>query len=373
MKKPGLYLHIPFCRTKCPYCGFFSVPSARIIPRWLNALEKEIIHYSDRFHTFDSLYLGGGTPTVLPMDAIERIMGLLRSHLSISNDLETTIEANPQDLCQENTSALKELGFNRVNVGVQSFDDSVLRFLGREHSADEAEAAIENLRSAGIGNIGIDLIYGIPYQPLDAWKKTAKHAIALRPEHVSCYHLTFEKGTLFEKKRQKGEIDPIDEEMERVFFLETSRLLEENGYLHYEISNFARENRYRSWHNMKYWNHVPYLGLGPSAHSFQGSRRWWNFRSVRKYCEVLEQGRAPVEGHEDLTDEQLTLEMIALGLRTITGVELGAVSHAPEQKEALSMLEDGGFLMIKNGMAIPTKKGFLVADRLPLYFMPQTS
>lgn len=367
MQSPGLYIHIPFCKTKCPYCGFYSLASPSLIPRWLNAFRKEVLHYKDRFACFDTLYLGGGTPTVLEIRDLEIIMKQLFSCFHFDRDTEITIEANPADLTREKAYGIKSLGCNRVNLGVQSFDNRALVFLGRNHTAKDGIRAFENLRASGFTNIGMDLMYGFEGQTLKDWMNTLKRALTYEPEHLSCYQLTFEKKTPFWKMKEQGQLLPISEEKEKNFFLLTSQFLEDNGYIHYEISNFARGSSLYSRHNWKYWVHTPYLGLGPSAHSFQDSIRWWNFRSIRQYCKALETQKMPVEESEKLTQAQLDLESIALGLRTRQGFILEKTSHDPAFYNTLFSLQNSGFLRVINGKAVPTRKGFLIADRLPLY------
>jgi oxygen-independent coproporphyrinogen-3 oxidase len=252
-------------------------------------------------------------------------------------------------------------------VGIQSFNAKALLFLGRTHTEEEAESALRTLRTAGFDNVGVDLIYGYEGQSLKGWINTLDRTLMFEPEHISCYQLSFEKKTPFWAMRKKGVIRPIGEVAERSFFLNTSRFLEEKGYIHYEVSNFAREKTYYSRHNTKYWHHVPYLGLGPSAHSFQNRTRWWNFRSIRQYCEALERYTAPVEGYEDLTNDQLRLESVALGLRTRDGFAIKGTDVDLQSVHMLSVLQGSGFLNIKKDRIVPTPKGFLVADHLPLY------
>ena len=367
MQKSGLYVHIPFCRSKCPYCGFYSIASTSLIPAWLDAFKKEALYYKDRFKGFDSLYVGGGTPTFLDVRSLADVMGQLLTHYDFATDSEFTIEANPCDLTREKIKALKDLGFNRISLGIQSFDDHILSFLGRSHTVREAERALTALRSFGFENIGVDLIYGFQGLNLKKWIDTLKRALAFQPEHLSCYQLTFEKRTLFARLKDKGLVNLLSEKDECAFFHTTSRFLEDNGYIHYEISSFARDEGRYSRHNCKYWRHIPYLGLGPSAHSFHKSNRWWNVRSLRKYCKLLEGGKAPVAGGEDLTDEQLRLESISLGLRTKQGFALKPPLHDFRSYERLFMLQDSGFLRVTEGRVIPTRKGFLVADQLALY------
>jgi oxygen-independent coproporphyrinogen-3 oxidase len=369
-QEPGLYVHIPFCRTKCPYCGFYSIASASPIPRWIGALQKEMDHYRYRFAAFDSLYLGGGTPTCLTTRDLERVMECILKKFVFSTDAEMTLEANPQDLTLEKIHLLRDLEFNRISLGVQSFDDRVLSFLGRRHSAETAGRALRELRSCGFENIGVDLIYGFEELSSEVWMGSLKKALEFSPEHVSCYQLSCEDNTVFGRMRDRGLLGLPGEEAERSFFMSTSEFLEDNGYIHYEISNYAKGAEFVSRHNSKYWRHVPYLGLGPSAHSFDGSRRWWNVSSIRAYCGALEKGCAPVEGDEHLTSEQKILESVSLGLRTSQGVELKEILSRGASAEALSRLISLGFLHTEGERIMPTRRGFLVADYLPNYLMP---
>ncbi len=364
--QPGLYAHVPFCRSKCPYCAFYSVPSKTPIDRWLGGLEKEIAYTQNRFGDFDSLYLGGGTPSFLSNGVLERVTALIFSHYPLAPDAEITLEANPCDISAEKANALKSLGFNRINLGVQSFDDRVLAFLGRRHSAKTAEDALKHLRSAGFQNIGLDLIYGFKAQSMKEWIATLRRALAFGPEHLSCYQLTLEKGTVFERRSHQRNRIMLPEKSAAAHFLATSSFLESKGYIHYEVSNFARDESLFARHNRKYWDHSPYLGLGPSAHSFDGKKRWWNVRSVRKYCGALEKNLLPIEGSETLTNGQLHLESLALGFRTREGVDLKILS--PENKKALLMLQKKGVLKVVDGSAVPTRRGYLLADHLPLHF-----
>jgi oxygen-independent coproporphyrinogen III oxidase len=369
-QNPGLYIHIPFCKTKCPYCAFYSVVTTSLIPRYVSALEKEIVLYKEDFDRFDTLYIGGGTPTSLDIKDLEKIIDHIFKNLSFAHDSEISIEANPGDLNREKIKGLIKLGFNRINVGAQSFNDKDLMFLGRRHTALECKNALQNLRTLGFDNVGLDLMYELEGQTLKDWLETLNQAIKFKPEHLSCYELTFEQGTPFWKKKEQGKIKPLPEEMGREFFLSTSEFLEANGYIHYEISNFAREGAFYSRHNWKYWKHIPYLGLGPSAHSFKDASRWWNFRSIRKYCDALENKKVPVDGRENLTKKQLQLESVSLGLRTNEGVDMGKISNTKKMRNRISELQNKGFITREDQRIIPTKKGFLVADTMPLYLLP---
>ncbi len=297
-------------------------------------------------------------------ESLSSVIDSVFTNFTFDPESEITIEANPCDLTLEKISALKDMGFNRVSLGVQSFDDSVLSFLGRAHTAGQAETALVNLRSHGFENISIDLIYGFEGQPIRDWINTLSRAISFNPEHLSCYQLTIEKKTMFWRLKDRGLFQPLSEEDERSFFLATSQFLEDNGYIHYEVSSFAREKKYYSLHNCKYWNHTPYLGLGPAAHSFRGTRRWWNVSSVRTYCEALEHGRVPIEDSEILTNEQVRFESIMLGLRTRDGLDQDIIMNNHRSRKMLREFQAAGFIRVNNSRVIPTRKGLLVADYL---------
>ena len=365
---PGLYVHIPFCRSKCPYCDFYSIVSKSLIQRWLEALKKEIIYYKGQFTQFDTLYLGGGTPSLLDPMHIETILETLFSNFDFAKNCEITIEANPCDLSRDKIKSLKGLGFNRISVGAQSFEDKLLTFLGRKHTVKDIKKSIKILRSFDYKNISLDLIYGFKEQTLNTWKKSLEQALSFEPEHISCYQLTIANGTPFKRKKDKGLLKILSQDDEASFFLFTSEFLEGHGYKHYEISSFAKNNHFFSRHNQKYWQHIPYLGLGPGAHSFNNKSRWWNISSVKRYCDLLDDGQPPVEISEDLTDDQLRLEHIFLGLRTKAGIEINLISHGQQNRVILSGLEKKGFIKLEKGRLMPTRKGFLVADQLSLMF-----
>jgi len=366
IKLPGLYVHVPFCRSKCPYCDFYSVTATPLIPAWLRAVQAESDLYKNQFDTFDSLYLGGGTPTILDSGQLTVLFECLRNAFHFTADAEITIEANPECLTMEKLEHLRDLGVNRISLGVQSFHDKHLSFLGRNHKAEEAEQALDNIRSAGFTSLGMDLIYGFEDLTEDQWIRTLKKALTFRPEHLSCYQLTLEKNTRFRRMKDQGLIKPIGDEEARRFFLITSQFLSENGYIHYEISNFAKNENYYSRHNQKYWRHAPYLGLGPSAHSFKAGQRWWNTRSVKRYCQRLDRSELPTEGEESLSEEQLELEAVCLGLRTREGLDLAGIDDHPRLGPILNQLLGTGLVEMVEGRIVPTVEGFLVADHLPL-------
>jgi len=370
---PGLYVHVPFCLSKCAYCDFYSLTDCALIPAWLAALEKEAGLYQDRFGPFDTLYLGGGTPSLLEAPQIIALINGLRRYFSFSPDSEVTLEANPDDMSPEKIKLYQDLGVNRLSVGVQSFQDRELAFLGRRHNARQTVEALEAARDAGFANLSLDLIYGLPGQTLTDWTQTLERALSFHPEHLSCYQLTYEPDTPLGRRKAQGEVAAATEEEERDCFLYTSRFLEDRGYLHYEISNFARQGGAGgepcySRHNRKYWRHVPYLGLGPGAHSFQDGGRWWNVSSVGQYCQSLAQGRAPVADREVLSPEQLRLEALYLGLRTRDGVSLNLLRQTPGWENTLRKLEKAGLIEVNQDRVVPTLEGFLLADRLVLWF-----
>lgn len=367
-KNPGLYVHVPFCRSKCPYCDFYSHTDQSLIIPWLKALEREIGFYRNEFLSFNTLYLGGGSPSILSDEQLGRLLGMVFDRFHFESDSEITIEANPNDLNPAKLKRLRELGVNRISLGVQSFDDQELLFLRRRHTVKQAEQALRWIRESGFTNVGIDLIYGLPGQTIDQWQANLEKTLTFQPEHLSCYQLTIAKGTLFYGLKEKGGLKPISEEDEELFFITTSKFLEDQGYIHYEISNFAREENYFSRHNQKYWQRQPYLGLGPSAHSFQGNRRWWNVRSLNRYCQALEQGRRSVEEQEELTEEQVQFEVISLGLRTRAGLDLSRLGGSLNLEKTLSRLVEAQLVSVTDNRLVPTLKGFLLADRLPLLF-----
>lgn len=368
----GLYVHIPFCLTKCPYCDFFSITDLSLVDDFLDALAREASLYSDRFHRFDTLYIGGGTPSILSPHQMSRLLSSLRLCFQFDPSCEVTVEVNPDDASPERFQALAAEGVNRLSIGVQSFRDKDLAFLKRRHNVTAARRAIEGAVGAGFENLSIDLMYPLPGQTKRTWLKSLGQALSYPINHLSCYQLTIEERTPFGQMRKEGKLKTAGEGRESEFFLLTSRFLEEQGFIHYEVSNYARATGAPcsfSRHNTKYWTHAPYLGLGPAAHSFDGQRtRWWNPRSVQEYCESLKEGRYPTTGHEDLTDDQLCLERLYLGFRTKMGVSRNDIENSENSGQTLLDLIDAGILEIVEDRVVPTRKGYLIADHLPLLF-----
>jgi len=395
---PGLYVHVPFCLSKCLYCDFYSITHTDLSSAWCRALLKEALLYKNQSSPFDTLYLGGGTPTLLSERELADLLEGLFRQFRFTGDPEITIEANPNDIERGKLRILKGLNVNRISLGIQSMEDKDLTFLARRHTARQVIEAVDIIRSEGFENLGIDLIYGLPDQNKAGWEKILQQVVAFQPEHISCYQLTVGKGTPLGKLKEAGRFTPAGEETERRLFLTASRFLEAHGYVHYEISNFARRRNtessgkdsslkthaaplsqehfdtltkkfYTCRHNLKYWKRVPYLGLGPSAHSFRENLRWWNLRSVKRYCQALARDQRPVKGYERLTKDQKTLENLCLGLRTKRGIAIKALGDSSKTRHILPGLVNDGLVEVVHNKIIPTRRGFLVADRLPLLFM----
>ena len=359
----GLYVHVPFCLSKCPYCAFSSTVDRSRAGDWLTAIGDEARHHARSFRSFDSLYVGGGTPSCLGAEALTRLLGTLRASFELPPGAELTVEVNPGDASPALLRRLRELGVTRLSLGVQSLDDRVLRVLGRRHDAAQALASFRSARDAGFATIGVDLIYGVPGQSRASWRQTLERVVGLGPEHLSCYMLTREAGTPLDEAVTAGRLRACSEELLARRFRETSALLRSAGYAHYEVSNFARGPEHRSRHNGKYWRHVPYLGLGPAAHSFSGRERWWNLSSLDEYLAALAAGHAPVGGRETLDAAALELEALALGLRTAEGIPSVLVRHAMPE---LDGLRARGWLCRREERWAPTPEGLLFADRMAL-------
>ena len=372
----GIYVHIPFCVWKCPYCDFYSITDMSLKEAFLGALldemqiGKETGFFQKTRFSYDTLYIGGGTPSVLDAEQISRIIEAACRSFQILSDAEITIEVNPGTVTPEQLRGYRHAGVNRINIGVQSFQDANLKFLGRIHSAQNAHLAIRQARDAGFENLGLDLIYGIPGQSEKSWLADLHRAVAYRPEHLSCYMLTFESGTQMDDDRKKGRFCPADEALTARLFETTISFLEDHGYAQYEISNFARSVSKRSRHNQKYWTDAPYRGLGPSAHSFAAPERCWNCRSVKKYMETLSAGKLPIEKKETLTREQRILETIYAGLRKTDGIDIDNFNKrfsANFEKmfgEAITPLEKEGLIQRTQNRCLLSRRGMLFLDSI---------
>ena len=363
----GLYIHVPFCRSRCGYCDFYSTTNTDAQERWVAAVLSEAELRSGSNGPCDTVYIGGGTPSLLSPESLGRTLAGLRRRLPVADAAGVTLEVNPDDVERDLVRAWRDHGVDRISVGIQSFDDAELRLLGRRHDSRRADRAVRILREAGFEDIGLDLLFGIPGADPDTWHQGLRRALEHRPEHLSCYELTVEPHTPIGRDVARGALCAQAEESLRCLFLGTHEILTDAGYEHYEVSSYARGREWRSRHNVKYWHRVPYLGLGPSAHSFDGRRRWWNPRSLRRWLTALERGGDPAEDVEALDTEQRHLEVLMLGLRTSDGVSLAAARDAGVIDETVDALVDQGLLRVTGGRIRPTLEGLLFADDMPLW------
>ncbi|MDE2027594.1 MAG: radical SAM family heme chaperone HemW [Candidatus Omnitrophica bacterium] len=356
MNYPSLYIHIPFCSRKCLFCSFvIAVSQEHRRKEYVRAVASEMNnHTGTRLRT---IYLGGGTPSHLDEDHLDDLMNAIRKNFSWDSGIEITIEANPESINAGKAQFLKRIGFNRVSLGVQSLDDRFLKFLGRNHNAAAALEANRVLREAGFDNINLDLMYAFPGQTGEELEKDVKGLAALGSEHLSLYTLTIEPNSRFHAAQIK--LDD-DEKLAQQYVL-IGRLLQEYGFAQYEISNFAKQG-FESAHNRNYWQGGPYIGLGVGAHAFDGRRRSWNTPRLQEYLDRASQGIPPVEGCEDLTDEQLTMEKVLLGLRMNKGIRWDLVP-ADRRPQVEVWIKDG-FLARENGNLKATDRGRLVLDEL---------
>ncbi len=318
----GIYVHIPFCQRKCRYCDFYSSTDLNRIPDFLEALKKEMNLASEPGLKADTLYIGGGTPSLLTPKQMGKIVDWAAFCFDLSSSAEMTLEVNPATATARDLQDYAAFGFNRLNIGIQSFDDQNLNFLSRKHNAKQALTAVIAAKDAGFNNIGMDLIYGLPNQTPSSWKSDLLQAIRLIPKHIACYMLTYEPHTPLYEDRQVGRVTPLSELHTADLFRMTHNFLGAAGYEHYEISNYAQGAGCRSKHNQKYWNFAPYIGLGPAAHSFRLPNRWWNHRSLDRYQDDINQGIRPLSEEEQLSEEQQMIETLYLGLRQADGIDL---------------------------------------------------
>jgi len=352
-----IYVHIPFCARICPYCAFYKDLLDRSQTwRFCEAILRDLDQLCASFAlTPETIYFGGGTPTALTTSQLEFLLGSFRERLDLSLLAEWTIEANPGSVSARKAALLRELGVTRVSLGVQSWDDALLKVLGREHNSQQAERSFQILRIAGFLNINVDLMFGLPGQGIEQWKSTLETTIRLRPEHISAYCLTYEEDTEFFLRHARGELLQ-DTDADARFFELAMSTLEDAGYEHYEISNYARPE-FGSVHNRAYWLGKDYLGIGPSAFSTSGLSRWQNICDYRTYTDHVLSGKSPRGSSEHLTSEMKRTERIALSLRTSNGVAASELK-GKETEELISL----GLLRKSNGIFLLTRKGKSLAD-----------
>lgn len=376
-KKIGIYLHIPYCIKKCSYCAFNSLPSNGVSKQYLQALYKEIDWTSGLFnlkeHLVDTLYFGGGTPSLLTPGEVEDLLTRIGSSYQLSDKAEITLELNPTAQDEININGYKSAGINRLSIGIQSFDEQNLGFLGRLHSAREAELSFIRARKAGFDNINIDLICGLPGQKISDVQPDLDRALKLHPEHISLYLLSIENGTPLYSAVRQGMFSPLDDEMQGEIYQSASEYLQKKGYTRYETSNYAR-NGFESKHNMRYWRGEDYIGLGAGAHSFISDIGWgmrhWNVKPPDEYIKSIDSDMLPLEELEILTRRDAIRESVLTSLRTSTGLgeemlknKFGISLYEAISEDALKTMSDD---IYKNeeGCIILTEKGALLADEL---------
>ena len=387
---PGLYLHIPFCSAICPYCDFSVMSAASPArQRFASRLTAEVSLAAPAWRDprpFDTVYFGGGTPSQLPREDFARVLDACRTHLAFAAPAPWVfLEANPEDVTREACAAWRGLGVRTLSLGVQSFSDDALRFLGRRHTGREARAAVETALAAGFDTVSIDLIFGLRGQTANDWQRELTTGVGLAPQHLSCYQLTIHPGTRFGVQARHGQLSELPEDDQAALFELTHRFLANAGWPAYEVSNFARGPVHQSRHNRKYWDHTPYLGLGPSAHSLAApdasspARRWWNERGTPRWEKRVAAGDRPIEAQELLGPKELAAEALFLGLRTTAGIDLSGlrarygVDLLAANDTLVARLVDEGRLVVRGDAEggpwlVPTLSGLAVADGLAAAF-----
>ena len=366
----GIYLHIPFCKQACYYCNFHFSTSTRHKAAMIEALKQELTlrkHYLGDA-TIETIYFGGGTPSLLTAEEVEDLLHHIRVLFPCASAMEVTLEGNPDDLTLHYLTDLRKVGVNRLSIGIQSFDDAVLASLNRAHNAKEATMCVTHARKAGFTNFSIDLMYGLPARAPGGWEQELETALSLQPPHISAYCLTIEPNTVFGHRRKKGTFIPVTEEVEATQFEQLKKALAAHGYLHYEISNFCLPSHYAK-HNTRYWQRVPYLGVGPSAHSYDGRSRQHNVAHNKAYLTALQRGEIPCR-QEILTPAAHINEYLMLGLRTMWGCNLQWLRQHHDydllriHKKEIDMTIKKGLMTLHGDQLLLTPSGQLVADEI---------
>lgn len=370
----SIYIHIPFCEKKCNYCDFFSIEDNSSYDLFLEALLKEIEINSEKYNSeiIETIFFGGGTPTLLKTNDFEKILNLISKKFQVSKNAEITTEANPGTVDFEKLKSYRIIGINRISFGAQSFIPVELKFLNRIHSVEEISDAVSLSRKAGFENLNLDLIFALPNQTIENWRYNLNCAIELNPNHVSAYNLIVEPNTPLKNLVDSGIVKTLPQELEAEFYQTTIEILNLNNFKQYEISNFAKEN-FECKHNLNYWNHSNYISFGPSAHSFwkdgKSTKRWWNARNLKKYISDLQNNILPISGSENLSDNELFIESVFLNLRK-GELNLSLIKSMynkdilnNREKEINSFLADD-LITIENEKINLTKKGFVFCDKI---------
>jgi oxygen-independent coproporphyrinogen-3 oxidase len=371
MEMASLYLHIPFCEKKCLYCDFYSIENFSPMSDFLNALHREI-DFSTEYAagtTFETIFFGGGTPSLLTPRQLESILSRLHTTFRIESGAEITVETNPGTVDKDKLRAFRSLGVNRLSIGIQSFHEDELRFLSRIHDAKQSLECIAWAREAGFTNLSIDLIYALPDQTMERWHQNLEKAVSLGTEHISAYGLIVEDNTPLARMVAAKIVTPKPLEEEAEFFEYTMQFLESHGFEHYEVSNYAKPG-FRSVHNYNYWKPKDYLGFGPSAHSFWNAngkvRRWFNIANLSHYCEHLNNGSMPLLSEETLTREQLFTERVFLSLRS-DGLDVKRLQRdfdRPLNDSIVSAIRKEGYATFDGEVLRLTRKGYLLCDEI---------
>ena len=364
----GIYIHIPFCKQRCRYCAFYSTTLYNIREQYTDAVCRELRERKDYLDgkSIETIYFCGGTPSALKTGQLKRICDTIYSIYPVSDTPEVTIECNPDDLTSEFLLQLRQLPFNRISMGIQSFDDAQLARLGRRHNADKAREAVNNARNAGYSNISIDLMFALPGSTKEKWQKDLDCAIALRPDHLSAYNLMYEEGTPLYNALQRGEFAELSEEENIAQFTMLIDSMKAAGYRHYEISNFALSGK-ESRHSSSYWNDTPYMGCGAAAHSYNGTSRQWNIADIKEYIRGIESG-TPVFEAEHLNEEERYNDTILTRLRTADGLPLAWMKEKFSSRLNSYMLRIAekeialGNLKEVDGTLSLTEKGIFISD-----------
>lgn len=364
----GIYIHIPFCKNRCIYCDFYSTTRHEMQQVYAETLCKELEMRRNYLNgdEIETIYFGGGTPSQLNENQLSKILSHIYKVYQVKNDAEITIECNPDDLKPEYITMLRRLSFNRISMGIQTFNENTLKVLHRRHSAAEAVNAYQACRKAGFQNISIDLMYGLPNETIKQWHSDLQQAIALKPEHISAYHLIYEKGTPLYKLLKQHKIQEVDENLSLKFFTMLMDELELAGYIHYEISNFCLPN-YHSRHNSSYWTGKKYIGCGPSAHSFDGISRQWNISSLEAYLNSIREGKLNFEKEEENLYTRYN-DFVITSVRTCWGMSLSILKERFGDKLFNYCLEMASphvkqkLMTIQNNMLRLTREGIFISD-----------
>ncbi|MDP3580486.1 MAG: radical SAM family heme chaperone HemW [Ignavibacteria bacterium] len=371
LKETAIYIHIPFCDHKCIYCDFYSIISYDNVSNYLAALKKEIANYAAQFahqRNIISIFFGGGTPSLMEAGYIGEIIEEVKRNFYVNKEAEITLETNPGTVTKQKLSEFKKAGINRVSVGIQSFDEADLKFLTRIHDSETAKQTIRDANEVGFGNLSLDLIFNLPNQTKEKWKKNLEEAIELPVKHISAYSLILEHGTILNKMVLDGKVKMQDINLDADLYEYTIDFLTSNGFEQYEVSNFATPG-FQCIHNNAYWHYKEYLSFGTSAHSFANGKRWWNLSSARFYIDAINKNGNAVAGEETLTQEQMLDEYVMLALRS-SGLDLDMLEHKfgnswyKRNSKLINNYVSQEIIFRKDNKLVLTAKGFAVCDEL---------